>query len=611
MVFKKFDIYSSKLAFTINKQTELRSSFGGILSIITIIFYIIFFLFFAKDLYLKINPKITTDKFYLTKSQLNNYTITEETFFFAIESPLNFKDPKLYNFKSYYVHYLNGTKNAIELDFISCKNSSYSKIFLNDKLADSLICLNITKASNKNLTNISVEVSNKYIVFEIGYDHNYLATLDESYKKHILNTELGLNFYWPELSFSPNNYETALDIQLNFYRLYLNNNTMFISYNKFVETKLIQDENIIFEDMNQIKSVIYKSNQFEHFMPRTDQTEFLASFFFTLDGFYYYKYLRIYKKLPQILAEVFGVMQPLMIAFTFFIEFFSNYNLDYYFIKYFLCYFSKEKNKDDKLIWKYQSFQDFKNVFKYKISNNKENSEQDNILKTIKINVNDPNTLNSQNCSNNMKKAEDLSEIRLLKENTNKYELEAIEQSSQNIAVKKEIKEMEFFKEKTIELVNVNDENLNNYIKENKNKKINVIDNKISEGLNNSWINQNFNNEENKGKIMDISESLKFFTNQKNEFPNTSFFYYFFPFFFTKKNKYENYTKIFKHFSRKILKKLDLFNYLKYIRRIDLLKNTVITNDQEKEKLKILSKNLYFIRDCDIESLVKMIDQKG
>jgi len=69
--------------------------------------------------------------------------------------------------------------------------------------------------------------------------------------------------------------------------------------------------------------------------------------------------------------------------------------------------------------------------------------------------------------------------------------------------------------------------------------------------------------------------------------------------------------KILKHFSKEILQKLDLFYYLKLVRTIELLKNTYLRKCVEKEKLKFLLKSLYFVRDCDIEFIVREIDQKS
>lgn len=56
-MFKRIDIYGSKLTFTLNKESELKSVIGGVFTLITFIFYLLLIFLFAKDLYLKNKPK--------------------------------------------------------------------------------------------------------------------------------------------------------------------------------------------------------------------------------------------------------------------------------------------------------------------------------------------------------------------------------------------------------------------------------------------------------------------------------------------------------------------------------------------------------------------------
>jgi len=98
MILKKIDLYGYKLGFTLNSQSNLNSTLGGLFTIITVIIYISLFNFLAKDLYLKINPKVTLEKVYLPNTVGYNFTVTNDSFLFAIDTPDYYIDPKLYKF---------------------------------------------------------------------------------------------------------------------------------------------------------------------------------------------------------------------------------------------------------------------------------------------------------------------------------------------------------------------------------------------------------------------------------------------------------------------------------------------------------------------------------
>jgi len=72
-----------------------------------------------------------------------------------------------------------------------------------------------------------------------------------------------------------------------------------------------------------------------------------------------------------------------------------------------------------------------------------------------------------------------------------------------------------------------------------------------------------------------------------------------------------NNQKILLYFSSEILQKLDLFYYLKLVRTMELLKNTFLRSKVEKQSLQFLIKSLYFLRDCDMESIIQEIDKKN
>jgi len=221
MFLKKIDIYGSKIGLSVNGLMSLNSYFGGIFTINTIIIYILLFNLFAKDFYLRINPRIDSERVYLTDSVLNNYTISNDTFLFAMENPTIYKDLNLYKISLNYVEEKDRSYIITELKFITCDKTQHSELIDNYDKAKNYYCIDFTQILNQNITNIyfTDNVKNNYIHFTIYYNNDYLKTLNETYKQELLNFEKYIYFYSPILSFSPNNYQKPLDIRLKLNRI--------------------------------------------------------------------------------------------------------------------------------------------------------------------------------------------------------------------------------------------------------------------------------------------------------------------------------------------------------------------------------------------------------
>jgi len=594
MILKKIDIYGSNLSFSLNSQSNIKSTLGGIFTIITILIYLVLLNLMAKDFYMKINPKITSEKVYVTDSKMNNYTITDETFFFAMFKPDYYRDPNLYRLSFYYVEEFEYSEEVVTiLDFISCKNTKYSYLFNESNDADEFYCLNLTKFFTKNFT-VSTSLSNSkndYFKIIMEYNLDYLSTLNETYKQELLNIDEEISFFYPQISFSPHNYENPLEIKIFDGIFFVNQFTRYKNYLGYSEFKIEQDENFFLDGKTEIDSKIGFVKKNEYLLPKTKLTDKLATIIIELDGQYYNKFTRVYKKLPEILAQTLGIIQPIKIAISILIEYLTQYSLFNFLINNFLCYFTDEQINDDNNIWKNKNYKDFKKVFK-NIPQNQESVLSDIKHKNQKIDNNNNNYNKikiEKNCNTDflpIKNNENFSENAC-------YENEKIQKKSHSI------------NEINIEL---NDQ-----------KNINFIDtdNKISDEPKNFkstyYLNKNKSKNEENNQM--ITESFSFFIKIKNAFPNIGFKdYYCTNIVSKKKNNYNsklNLTKILKYFAKEILEKLDLFYYLKLVRTTEILKNNFLRKKVDKEELKFLLKYLYYVRESDLESVVETIKKKS
>jgi len=593
MFLQNIDIYGSKLEFTINKSSVLTTSLGGIFTIFSAVAYVVLFNLMARDLYYKVNPKITEEKSYITNTNINNFTISEQSFLFAIYNLSIYDNPELYKYNAFFLQILeNQTTIRSSIDLMTCDKAKYSNLFFDEFHAALMICLNLTNYINKNLTNYfySTAVQSNIIEFSINFDYDYYNSLDTIKKEEIKSSTEIIGYFWPELSISPNNFSNPLDIRLNYNKFYLNEDRIYRNNLRFIETVLQQDTNYFIDEMAKYDSAIHVANQYANYPTRKNKNDELAKFQFYLDGLYTNKYSRIYKKVPGILAEVSGIMQLLIIIFTRLTAYFSTYKLDYTLVNQFLGFFTNEKNKDDGLVWKYQKYKEFHDIFKNKKIFIKDNYEFE-IIKKPNLYANEINV--SKNAVEKDKKNEKLFDENILE----------IETKQKNRIQT----ENDLINEVKIEMaaVDINNDNISD---NNQNRNNNNSENENNDVLKLSKSDQRLNNE-------NIADSFNFSEENTNEYPFTGFVSYYFPFLLSKKNKNNikslNYTRILHYFSVKLQTHLDFFHYLEYVSSIKLLKNAFYKQGKERLKFKYLSKHLYFMRDCDENQIIKILDDKN
>jgi len=458
-----------------------------------------------------------------------------------------------------------------------------------NKIVGSLIFIDFTKIINETITNSNtLSFKNNFIEIVLEYDYEYLTTLNETYRKSIIEGQGILSYLLPEISFSLNNYENPLKYNMNSNHININQNFTILNEILYTVTKIEQDENFLFNKKMEIESPIHFQKKNENILPRKGYFKILAGLKLYLDGLYFNKYTRVYKKAPEILAEVSGIIQPLIILFSFLIEYFTRFNLDNFFIDNFLNYLTKDNNKEDKIIWKYQNFKDFKNQFKNVSQTDNAKIESTSINKIACQNSNRNRNEKSFNFEFvRMNNIEELSENREIQDLSNRILI------CEN---KKILNKKNFLNEINIELVD-------KFKIENNKRNDKIIDENYKHIPNK--VDLNNNNQKNEMQ----NDSFNFIEKKKNNFPNISFIEYYFPCLISKKNKDFNHRikllKIFKYFSKQILQKLDFFYYLKLVRGMELYKNITLRKKFEKKKLQFLLKSLYFVRDCDLEYIAQ------
>jgi hypothetical protein len=143
---KYIDLYGIPCNFTLFNETLTRSTFGGLMTILTIISFVLSFLYFSKDFYLRINPNLLVQHEILPT--FPSYNITNDEIFLS----LNFVDNNdmivdytgYFEFSAYYFKFNHSFKDLIEyrgeIPIKNCSdyNNQKTKIVDASKLRNSI-----------------------------------------------------------------------------------------------------------------------------------------------------------------------------------------------------------------------------------------------------------------------------------------------------------------------------------------------------------------------------------------------------------------------------------------------------------------------------------------
>ena len=109
---KDFDIFGEPFVFTTNKNQYFKSYFGGVMSIISIFLILAISFTLSRDIFLRIEPRISIDSYPL--SEIPFYNITNDNFFLAFRFESSMEN--IIDFKNYFIINLDVIKYNIHRD---------------------------------------------------------------------------------------------------------------------------------------------------------------------------------------------------------------------------------------------------------------------------------------------------------------------------------------------------------------------------------------------------------------------------------------------------------------------------------------------------------------
>ena len=152
-MFSFLDIYGKPYTFTLFNEPVFKTNFGGIMSILSIICFILSFLYFGQNFYLFKNPHYINQK--MTQKTYPRYPITNNDLLIAVRIedtnnlPIDYSN--LFNIEFLYFNQTNSDNgnNSIQnktLGFRDCKlfNFTDMRLYTKKNLSDRYLCLDLS-----------------------------------------------------------------------------------------------------------------------------------------------------------------------------------------------------------------------------------------------------------------------------------------------------------------------------------------------------------------------------------------------------------------------------------------------------------------------------------
>jgi len=351
-LFQMIDIYGNKFNFKLNGNDNFKTFSGGILTVITIVFVIIFAFFFGQDFYYGKNPIIyTTTK--VPEKYDDPIPITPKNFVFAWR--IEDYDKRFLDFKGY-IYALSSW--AIFTKDADGSLSMKEKIFFND------VKCNPENAQVEEFTKSHIlndwycyDFSKGNFTFGGFWDGDYVVILQtalflckdgktyskdspdcvnlENYKEfETKNRALQISILYPQFYFEADDLQQPLKMTYKNYYYYFNLKTSKIDRFFFSIIKLRDDRGWIFEDVKESSILSYNRNQGDQNI--NEIVEGGSSAFYELN-LYMEKSSQIinrsYMKIQDLSAKVGGMIKFVMTVLSFLNYYYNNHHFKTYLFK--------------------------------------------------------------------------------------------------------------------------------------------------------------------------------------------------------------------------------------------------------------------------------------
>ena len=570
---KRFDFFSTTITFTMNNEYRFHSFIGGLLFIIFIIIALLYSFYCAWGFFKRKNIDFIFARKIVESGPSINLRETDFNLGFGIQKFNSGEDyvfPNIdyFSYKMEFVDW-NGNeeknKKRSEIPLKLCEKSDFKNrvdSIFDNKGINKLYCPVIDDNLNYTLSGLYTDYNFRYLIIKIHLSDYGMSHLEET-KKFLNENALQMSIYFIDTSYNYKSRTNVVSKKLNY--LFRPIDYHFIKYTTIYISLLefLNDENLIIRKSSKSSNSLYdySIDTFKYKETRVLNDNLIAQFNIQASSTIY-QLQRNYQKLPAFIAELAGFIGILLICLLSCIRVIEKQIIDnklvnhmltfkgskFNDIEYFINCFNNDKknNKISSILDNRDSPAQIKNNLNMHTRIPKELNLFDKDNENIKNIRNESLNLNFNTKINNFT---DVIERRIVSSNVVTYQKK---NSGKRIVISKEIKD------------NINQENIPNTIDVFKNEE------ETHDKINNEHLDSSITFKKEKKKK----------NNKEIIFPLSYSQYFFSYILFCCSNTHKKRYNAIKSAEFRIHYYMDIFNFIKKMQEIDLLKYCLFDKDQ-------------------------------
>ncbi len=366
-IIKKCDYFATFVTFRINDEIEYKSIVGGLTSIIFFLLAVTYTIYVGYPFIKRENIEfIFSNKIIESQPFINltsiNFNLAfgiqyQENAFSAIE---DFKDYFNYSFiikewigTDTIIEFPFGLKKCTKDDFFNLVNESFDR-----NLISGMLCPVLNKSANYTLDGLYTDYYYKFFELEIKLTENGMANLNRI-KELMQNNKIEMAIYFLDTAIHYKNRSNPLPHYINYLVKGLDINFIKTTEISLSTIEFTNDENLLFTNKKTIIGASFDKNEdsFHLVSSRNEIEENLIGKFIIKASSKVIVLDRSYQKLPSFLADLTGILEEILLIILVLINIMERQAIDnklihkmlkikgskYYDVDYFLSVFNRDK----------------------------------------------------------------------------------------------------------------------------------------------------------------------------------------------------------------------------------------------------------------------------
>ena len=366
-IIKQFDFFGTFVTFRIKDEIEYKSIIGGLTSIIFVIMSISYTLYVGIPFIKRENINFIFSNKIVEKQPFINLTEVGFNMGFGIQYQDD-STPAIDDF----IEYLNyslilkewiGENTIKEFPFglKSCTHTDFFNI-LNDTFdlnkIDKMLCPILNDSTNYTLDGLYTDYYYKFFEIEIKLTDKGMDNLN-SVKNKMQSTPIEMVIYFIDTAMDYQNRTSPLPPYINYVKKGLNLNFIKTTEISISTIKFTNDENLFFENSNSFIDATFDKNEdsFHLVISREEQNENLVGKLVIKASAKVIVLNRSYQKLPSFIADLTGILEEILLVILLLINIMERQAIDnklvhrmlkikgskYYEVDYYLNVFNRDK----------------------------------------------------------------------------------------------------------------------------------------------------------------------------------------------------------------------------------------------------------------------------